>query len=237
MKNHSMKKYLIATSMLAAVGFAGSSHAVDGVFEISESCASSFGCFDGDSAGFPVTITESGSYRLTSNIIVSSPIVSIIAVNADNVSIDLNGFSLIGPATCSGATLTCSQTGVGIGINANGQENITIRNGIISGMGNDGIVVGRGAYLEELVVAENGGEGIDPGAGSVLRRLVVRENGGNGVQLGFSPVYIMDSTVFNNGVRGVNGGFCGNVLMSGNDNGDDCTAIAPNQCSPATDCD
>ena len=38
MKNHSMKKYLIATSMLAAVGFAGSSHAADGVFEIRLNC-------------------------------------------------------------------------------------------------------------------------------------------------------------------------------------------------------
>ena len=72
MKKHFMKKYLIATSMLAAAGFAGTSHAVDGVFEISQACVE-FGCVPGDSAFFPVTISESGSYRLTSNIIVSKP--------------------------------------------------------------------------------------------------------------------------------------------------------------------
>ena len=42
--------------------------AVDGVLEINQTCAVQTGCFAGDSPGFPVTITQPGSYRLTSNL-------------------------------------------------------------------------------------------------------------------------------------------------------------------------
>jgi hypothetical protein len=41
--------------------------AVDGVLEINQACVS-VGCFPGDLAGFPVTISSTGSYRLTSSL-------------------------------------------------------------------------------------------------------------------------------------------------------------------------
>jgi hypothetical protein len=48
----------------------------------------------GDAPGFPVSITRPGSYRLTTNLRTSSgPAVEIVA---DNVSLNLNGFSIIG---------------------------------------------------------------------------------------------------------------------------------------------
>ncbi|GAB4114040.1 MAG: hypothetical protein Tsb0027_02120 [Wenzhouxiangellaceae bacterium] len=236
-----MKKQIFAMSMLAVAGFAGSSHAVDGVFELNEACAS-IGCVTGDTSGFPITITNPGSYRLTSNLATGSAATTLIEVTASNVSIDLNGFSLIGPVSCSGSELTCTTSGAGIGIDALGQENIVIRNGSIAGMGNDGLQVGVGALLEDLVVAENGNIGINAqSAGAVLQRLAVRENGGIGVALGFGSSYLMDSTVFNNADQGVFGGFCGNVLMVGNRNGggigNSCIAIAPNRCDVATECD
>jgi len=213
-------------------------HAVDGVFEISSDCRQ-FGCFPGDSAGGHIEITQPGSYRLTSNLDVNIN-TTAIEVNTGNVTIDLNGYSISGPVVCSGSDLSCSSSGIGDGIDAADQENITIRNGIVEGVGRDGIVVGRGAFLENLTVAECSDEGIvaETGPGSVLRRLVVRENGGMGVALGLAVNYIMDSVVFNNGNQGVFGGFCGNVLMSGNgSSGNSCIAIAPNRCDSPTDCD
>ena len=42
--------------------------AVDGVREINAVCAVNTGCFGGDTAGYPVTITTAGSYRLTGNL-------------------------------------------------------------------------------------------------------------------------------------------------------------------------
>ena len=44
--------------------------ASDGVLEINQTCAVQTGCFPGDTAGFPVKITASGSYRLTGNLVV-----------------------------------------------------------------------------------------------------------------------------------------------------------------------
>ncbi len=232
---HRSRPLLLAAALC---GTWSSLPAVDGVFEINADCAV-FGCFDGDTGGLPVTISASGSYRLTGNLTTASASADLIVVNADSVTIDLNGFSLIGPVTCSGSTTTCSTSGSGIGIDADGRDDIQIRNGTVRGMGNDGMVVGRGALLEHLVVAENGDNGIVAlSPGSVLRRIVARENGGQGVSLGFSSSYLMDSTVYNNGDQGVFGGFCGNVLMSANGaSGNSCTAIAPNRCDQATDCD
>jgi len=211
----------------------GAIHAVDGVFEISESCAISLGCFDGDSASFPVTITESGSYRLTSNLTTDSVNTTLIEVNANNVSIDLNGFSLLGPN--AGA-------GTGDGINASGNVHTTIRNGSIQGMGSDGIVIGSTSYLEELVVVQNGGRGIAASGsiGSLFRRLVVWGNDNGGVVSAggsFGLNHIMDSTVTINSGGGVVNGFCSHVLMALNSGGNSCTAIAPNRCDVASQCD
>lgn len=223
--------------ILMLTGLLGSAaQASDGVFEINADCAV-FGCFDGDTAGLPVQITNPGSYRLTGNLTTGSASQTMIEITADSVALDLNGFSILGPVSCSGTSTTCSSSGTGIGIDGDGREDLQIRNGTIRGMGNDGVVVGRGPLLENLVVAENADDGIVALApGGVLRRIVARENGGNGVSLGFASSYLIDSTAYNNGEDGVFGGFCGNVLMSANA-GNACVAIAPNQCSTPTDCD
>ncbi len=43
------------------LAISGPAHAVDGVLEINQACAVNAGCFAGDTAGFPVTITGAGS--------------------------------------------------------------------------------------------------------------------------------------------------------------------------------
>ena len=48
----------------------------------------------GDAPGFPVSIARPGSYRLTSNLRLQSG--PAIEITADNVSLNLNGFSIIG---------------------------------------------------------------------------------------------------------------------------------------------
>jgi lipopolysaccharide export system protein LptA len=57
----------------------------------------------------PFTISASGSYALTGNLTVSSS-QTAITVNADYVTIDLNGFAIVGPNTCSFALpiVTCT---------------------------------------------------------------------------------------------------------------------------------
>jgi hypothetical protein len=92
-------------------------HAVDAVIEINQTCAAA-GCFGGGAPGFPVTITEAGSYRLTSNLDVSSPPdpanTSAIQIRVSGTTIDLNGFTIPGITACTSAV--CKSTGSGHGV-------------------------------------------------------------------------------------------------------------------------
>ena len=67
-----------------------------------------------------------------------------IQITANNVTLDLNGFTISGPVTCTtGPPFKCSATGTGIGIKdpTRSRRNITMRNGTVRGMGNAGIVL------------------------------------------------------------------------------------------------
>ena len=79
----------------------------------------------------PYTISESGSYCLTQNLIHTDQYTNAIEVNADNVTIDLCGYSIIGPTATHNET--CS------GIYMNGCKNVEIRNGTITNFPNNGI--------------------------------------------------------------------------------------------------
>ncbi len=69
-----------------------------------------------------VTISASGSYYLTTNITVASG--NAITITADNVTLDLNGFTLV--------STNPAATGYGI-LLSGGRANITILNGHIAG--------------------------------------------------------------------------------------------------------
>jgi hypothetical protein len=102
---------------VAAPGFAS---AGDGVLEINQSCAL-VGCFAGDTAGFPVTIAASGSYRLTSNLETTS---NGVTVSGEGVQLDLGGFTVDGAGRCTGTPVTsCAGGGVStIGILVSGDR-------------------------------------------------------------------------------------------------------------------
>lgn len=79
----------------------------------------------------PLTISQPGSYYLTENLTHTNSNTNAIRVNADNVTIDLAGYSLIGPGFDSGPDNN--------GIYMNGRINVEIRNGTITNFGNNGI--------------------------------------------------------------------------------------------------
>src|SRR5688572_23105176 len=76
----------------------------------------------GDTPGFPVTITQPGSYRLTSNLTVSNENTTAIRITTNDVTIDLNGFRLKGPVVCSGPQGNCNLGGTGAGVDATGRN-------------------------------------------------------------------------------------------------------------------
>jgi hypothetical protein len=75
-------------------------HAVDGVVLINQAAATAGRVTAGDSAGFPVTLSQPGSYRLSGDLVVPDSLTTAITITADNVMPDMNGFSILGPNNC-----------------------------------------------------------------------------------------------------------------------------------------
>jgi hypothetical protein len=80
---------LLPTSVLAS----------NGLLEINQTCAVETGCLEGDTPGFPVTISTPGSYVLTSSLEVP-PDSSGISIETNDVSVHLNGFAINGQVPC-----------------------------------------------------------------------------------------------------------------------------------------
>jgi hypothetical protein len=118
--------------------------AVDGVVLIDQNRASAGNITPGDLPGFPVTISRPGSYRLSGNLDVANPDTTAIEITANNVTLDLNGFTIQGPLDQCANTLQpvwCSNElhGTGIIARAAGSTDpfsaiVVILNGIVRAM-------------------------------------------------------------------------------------------------------
>jgi hypothetical protein len=131
----------------AALTGAAPAVAVDGVVEINQAKAMAGGVTPGDTPGFPVTISVGGSYRLTSNLVIAdsgqaSPenlygIVASLSAEPVGVDIDLNGFSLVGPMTCTpnsaGPITSCSKHLGGSGLGISGSGTLAVHDGTVQG--------------------------------------------------------------------------------------------------------
>ena len=166
-------------------GFATGMYASDGMLEINQICATQTGCFPGDGAGFPVLITQPGSYRLTGNLQVPNENTTGILIGIENVVVDLGGFAIRGNVVCSGSPTTCTPTnGSGIGVQA-GLARVRVRNGTIVGMGLRGVQTGPDAVVEDVQVAMSGLEGITSAgfAGGEFRNNTSTRNGWHGLSV------------------------------------------------------
>ncbi len=185
----------------------------------------------------PLTITEPNSYYFTETIEFESNDANAITIDANDVTIDLAGFSLIGPGS-----------GTGCGIYMNGRCHVEIRNGKIEGFGSHGIADknfidpnlldgkghriicmrivsngGSGVYLvssENLVkdcsVGGNGDDGIYTYLGSTVTGNTVYDNNDCGILAGAGST-VMGNTVYNNmGYCGILGTGGTGTTISGN---------------------
>lgn len=194
----------------------------DGRFEINQLCAAT-GCFVGDSPGWPVEITESGSYRLTSNLIVASlsGLIDGVRISSSNVTLDLGGFTIRGPVICVADTPTCFSGNSRYGIEAVPQpgdllRNIKIFSGVVRGFDLDCIKLPvRNFELIDLRVSDCGNSGIRTTKSGRLDRVNVSQNGGGGATV-TSAARVSNSTFVNNGASGVISGICESNHFSGN---------------------
>src|SRR5262245_24149126 len=143
---------------LGLISFASLALAADGVLEINQTCAlSSSGCFTGDTQGFPVTITQSGSYRLTSDLSVPAGSDGI-ELRTNEVALDLNGFGIRSALVC--APILCP-AGAGAGVIAPIMvppvgSGVMLKNGVVSGFAAGCISLLDRGHVEGLLVHDCG---------------------------------------------------------------------------------
>lgn len=133
----------------------------------------------------PYTITKSGSYIINKNFWTAT---NGIIVKANNVTIDLNGYTISG-----------NKKGTYHGIYMNGRTNVEIRNGIVRNFGGNGI------YEENVI-------DIDAPSHRVVNVRAIG-NGGNGIRLIGSGHLVKDCTASRNGGDGIH---CWGCILSGN---------------------
>jgi parallel beta-helix repeat protein len=119
----------------------------------------------GDSADSFV-ISQPGSYYLTANIVaVASK--NGISIVAGGVTLDLNGFSLLGSSTASTGVIILSEA-----------TPVVIQNGLIGGWGGNGVSSGaNNLTLERLTVVSNTGQGVLMSSSSVAKDCRIFSNG------------------------------------------------------------
>ena len=150
----------------------------------------------------PATIASAGTWCLNSHLTTSAVSGTAIKINADNVTIDCNGWRLDGVGA-GAATLT---TGIG----ATSRLNATVRNCHVRGFYYGTYITGGGHLIEDNLFEGNTYQGIQVrGDGSIVRRNRVLDTGGSSVTstafaiVTFNSVDIIDNTV--SGVLGSTG--------------------------------
>jgi hypothetical protein len=139
----------------------GVTEAIDGQVLITQARAMSGGVTPLDTAGFPVTISQPGSYKLASNLTAPANTTGI-EILASDVSLDLNGFSIIGQGGSPDSDGITTATAL--------VARVTVKNGTVSGFSGNGVDLGgdvgtdgggcRSCGVEDVVATSNGFEGI-----------------------------------------------------------------------------
>src|ERR1039458_10300137 len=151
-------------------------------------------------------INSPGSYYVTTNLtgsaygVPGSPYGIYIA--SDNVTIDLNGFTLQGvPGSYSGIYIYGSHT------------NITVRNGIVTGWGGNGVTWNypstpppQNVVLEHLTVYANANHGIVTANGCIVSDCLVMNNGFDGIFVYGNGSQIIGNTLIGNAANIFGGG-------------------------------
>jgi len=223
-----------AFALALTLGSTVSLHAVDGVVEINQTCAAT-GCFTGDTPGFPVRVEASGSYRLTSDLVVTHG--GAITLYADFISLDLNGFSV----RCDRSVGNCLEV-IGSGISSQGND-VEVRNGAVSGFGSHGVALEDRSRIRNVRIYENFGAGVMIRGSSLVTTCVTSTNGMQPIKSFDEGSLIIDNVITNNTGYGISGSsatsYKGNVLQGNNAGGNqvlNATEIDENLCQFNTTC-
>ncbi|MHC4477935.1 MAG: right-handed parallel beta-helix repeat-containing protein [Planctomycetota bacterium] len=158
-------------------------------------------------------VNKAGSYYLAGDVTVPAGKHGI-AVEANDVTIDLMGYGLIGPGS-----------GTGSGINMDGRRNVEVRNGTVRSFAHRGIhetLAGRNHRIVNVRVFANGTSGILLGGeGHLVKDCIVANNGSIGIN-GGDYTMVTGNVSYKNGGHGISaygGTVTGNTIYSNDDSG------------------
>jgi hypothetical protein len=199
--------------------FAPAARAVDGIVLINQSTITNGlpGCPTG--GHFPIIVCQTGSYRLSGNLTVPDVNTTAIQITTDNVTLDLNGFSIIGPAVCSGGppVTFCSpfpnSFPVPAGISSS-NAGISVSNGTVRGVGIGIVLRGANSRVVNVAALGNAVDGIDVNSG-IVSSCIASNNGISGIFVQ-SSAKIVDNLTTGNHNDGIQTGGFGSGLISGN---------------------
>lgn len=143
-------------------------------------------------SALPFTVTVSGSYYFTTNL-TGATAQNGIVVEVDAVTLDLNGFSLVGAAGSSnGIACTLPRQNLRVingtirnwgahGIDASAAGSSRFERLTVTANGGHGLRAGDQALVADCVATENAGDGIHTGGASAVRNSLASQNRGNGI--------------------------------------------------------
>lgn len=194
---------LIAAALLAAAGAAQAQATID------HNKALAGNITPGDLAGYPITISRPGHYKLMGNLTVP-PGFTGIEVQASDVTLDLNGFTVAGPGSCArdvaSRVVTCQGSGGGLGIHITAEGGVTVQGGTVRGFYR-GISGNAAETLIRVRLTQNSSTGfVAPPNGQQGTRIVdsiADLNGASGIVL--SRGLVQSTRVAGNGQYGISG--------------------------------
>ncbi len=147
---------------------------------------------DADATPSLFKITQPGSYYLTGNVTGVSGKFGI-EIAASGVTLDLNGFELLGVAGSR----------AGVTISSSNPRNVAVRNGSVRGWGENGVALSAvSSSVADLRVSDNAGSGISMVGACMASGCQVYGNGDDGIQAGVACM-VLGCTAYNNGSAGI----------------------------------
>jgi hypothetical protein len=206
------RTWRVRAGLLAVIvaALASDAHAVDGVKLIDQARALAGNVSPGDGPGFPVTISVPGSYQLSSDLTVP-PNTTAIAITTANVTLNLNGFNILGNGGSSGSGIESAFA------------NVAVANGTVSGMGGSGVDVGDHARVERVRALSNGRYGVLVGSRSTVVENTASFNGLSGIRAG-GVAMVTGNAADDNAENGVTAG-AGSSVTGNKAGGNDADGI------------
>ncbi len=158
--------------------------------------------------GGTLRITKSGSYFLGANYVTLVGASPVITVAVSNVTINLNGFSIISNATAG----TTGATGINV---LPGVSGVTVVNGGIIGIRGTALILGSNGIASGLQLIGNKGDGVQCTSSCLVTNNVITGNLGTGLNFSDATTGYQNNILNGNGTNVTGGTTLGHNLCSG----------------------